>query len=99
MKNVPNNSILVSWELEEKVQWSLIKLYNKQLNLWFHFGFCYYHKHCSWQRAIEICKAKMTKLEVVWVLQELVCQSLVLQSCMQKEGQANFNLMQNFPQS
>lgn len=66
MKNVPNNSALVSWELEEKVQWSLIKLYNKQLNLWFHFGFCYsyYHKHCSWQRAIEICIAGMTKLEM-----------------------------------
>lgn len=72
MKNVPNNSILVSWELEEKVQWSLIKLYNKQLNLWFNFGFCYsyYHKHCSWQGAIEICKVEMTKLETVWVSQK-----------------------------
>lgn len=93
MKNVPNNSTLVSWELEEKVQWSLIKLYNKQLNLWFHFGFCYsyYHKHCSWQRAIEICKAEMTKLEIVWVLQEPVCQRLILQSQIQKGGQANSN--------
>lgn len=99
MKNVPNSSILVSWELEEKVQWSLIKLYNKQLNLWFHFGFCYpcYHKHCSWQGAIEICKAEMTKLESVWISQELVCQSLVLPSQIQKGGQANSDLIQNFP--
>lgn len=41
----------------------------------------------------------MTKLEIVWVSQELVCQSLILQSWIQKGGQANSDLIQDFPQS